>query len=208
MKKCLILFDTNNTTHTFTPYNKIYNIIIITNNIYHLEYNANIIYPIKINNKSINILTELIKFKFNKINNIIINTTYPQSAHLFEQTNCTKLITHLIKNIIHTIYLIKTLIILLIQSNNPTINIILHEFNENKFLIESQCINNILINVMKTIISEYENITNLKINCFATNNINLLYKKTIYPYKNFKKNINIYNYLLKTKTITNKIIKL
>lgn len=109
---------------------------------------------------------------------------------------------------------LKNVFPLVMKSTNPSITFFINKFYTDKsnFLYQHVCINNLLITFMKEINKEFiNNNFCVRFNCISLDNINLSYKKNIYPYKiyksKFKSLYDVYNYIIKFK-LNNKIIVL
>lgn len=191
------------------------NIILINENIYNLEKitknNKKIILYPKLNKenyeKEESIFFEIIKKRINNIEKIIIDTKEPKYARIFSNTDNSEFKNLLKKDIENIITLLKSF---LTYTNKIKIIILIHkEKNTNaNFLTFKQCINKFLLELMHSI---NKNNKNTYINCISTENINLEYKKNIYPFRksmHLKKISDLTNtciFILK-KNIKNKII--
>lgn len=180
------------------------NIILINENIYNLERITKnnkkiILYPIKFEKenyeKEKSIFFEIIKKRINNIEKIIIDTKEPKYARIFSNISNDEFTNLLKKDIENITTLLKSF---LTYTNKIKIIILIHkEKNTNaNFLIFKQCINKFLLELMHSINASNKN---TYINCISTENINLEYKKNIYP---FKKNI----HLKKISDLTNTCI--
>lgn len=194
-----------------------YKIILLEKNIYTLEqakkhFNTNI-FPWDAAKNDITSLQYMLIKRAKKIDGIIIYTSEPNEVTITDQIN-EKILNENIQTNIHTLFLIiKLLIPLLKKSKDPFITIYLHKNRKNikTFLSISECINSTLTTLTKTLNHEYQNIKNIRTNLVSTENINLAYKKHIYPYKkthNMKHDHNIIktNFYLLDKNIKNKIV--
>lgn len=192
-------------------------IIILEKNVYILEKtnkcsNAHV-FPFDPTKNDIITIKYLLEKKLKKIDGLIIYTSEPIEITLTDQIN-NKNLNNNIQTNINTIFLIiKSFIPLLKKSTKPFITIYLHKNIKNikAFLSMPECINSTLTTLSKILNQEYKNIKNIRINLLSTENINLTYKKRIYPYK--KSNtiasennlIKTHSYLL-NKNIKNKIL--
>ncbi|HIH2762956.1 MAG TPA: hypothetical protein ACYCDA_01335 [Candidatus Azoamicus sp.] len=179
-------------------------IILLNENIHDLEKTIKnnkkiIVYPIKIENENYEkeklIFFETIKKNINKIEKIIIDTKEPTSAKVFSNINNEEF-SHVLKKDIENI--LKLLKSYLQYEDKIKILILIHKEKntKNNFLTLKYCINKFMLELMHNINKNY---TNIKINCISTENVNLKYKKNIYP---FKKNI----HLKKISDLTNACI--
>lgn len=218
MKKInnIILLSTNEKLINSLSKKAYENIILINENIHYLEKIAKnnkkiILYPIAIKNdnyeKEKSIFFEIIKKNINKIEKIIIDTKEPEYARLFSNINNEEFLYLLNKDIENVLKLFKSF---LKYEDKIKILILIHKEKnaKNNFLIIKNCINKFLLEFMNNINKNY---TNIKINCISTENVNLEYKKNIYPFKkniHFKKVSDLTNacmFILK-KNIKNKIL--
>lgn len=176
----LIIFDNNSDSSIIQLFSKKKKIFLIKNNIYDLNKykNLNNLYMIENNFVSFDIFNNLLKGKKN--NEIIINTKYPCSAKIIDQLDFNELKYDINKNLVPTFYFIKKL---LLNKKKIFITILLHEFKKKYFLLENQIYNQSYISFINSFSNEIQLIKNLYVNFIVTNNLELDYKKSIYPYK-------------------------
>ncbi|HIH2763611.1 MAG TPA: hypothetical protein ACYCDB_01550 [Candidatus Azoamicus sp.] len=106
--------------------------------------------------------------------------------------------------------LIKKMIPNLKSSFNIFITFLINQTvsDKNNFLYQQSFVNTLLFNFMTELNKEFS-AQGFYFNCISLENINLVYRKNIYPYRHFKikneKLHDVYNFLLKKK-LRNKII--
>lgn len=191
-------------------------IILINSKIEKLEKinknNKNVkIYPItfekEIYERENIIFEKIIKKSINKIKCLIIDTDEPKYATPFQNFKLYDFIEILKNDIENTINLLKNAINL---DNELSVIIIIHrgKYTKSIFFTIKECINKFIIELMNNL---NENNKKIKINCISTENINLDYKKKLYPfkkkhnYKQIKCLIDAYEFI-SVKNIKNKII--
>lgn len=205
----LILFDYNIDNSIIKIFSKSSKLFLLKNNIYDLNKfkHLNNLYMFEDNFKSFDIFSSLLKKQSIEI---IINTNYPYVAKKIEQLNFNELKKNLNINLIPIFYFIKNLILM---KKKIFITIFLHEFKKKYFLLENQIYNQIYVSFINSFSSEIRLLKkDIYINFIITNNLNLDYKKSIYPYKNIAyKDLdaleNLYFYILKKK-FKNKIFSI
>lgn len=205
----LIFFDNNIDSFLVDIFSKKNKVFLLKDNIYdlHKYKNINTLYMIENNFLSFDIFSNLLKEK--KINEIIINTKYPDIAKIVEQLNFNNLKYEVDKNLVPIFYFIKNLFLI---EKKIFVTIFLHEFRKKYFLLENQLYNLSYINFINSFNNKANIVKNLYINFITTNNLYIDYKKSIYPYRKIVyKDVsvleNLYSYIIK-KNFKNKIFNI
>ncbi|HIH2763279.1 MAG TPA: hypothetical protein ACYCC3_01335 [Candidatus Azoamicus sp.] len=168
------------------------------------------IYPLTYTESDILTFKSIISIKSYVINEIIFNVNYFLESKPIKSINFDKFSLFFDLNFKFFFVLLKNL---LPTSNNPKdifITFLINKRNIDKsnFLYQQECINTLLISFMKELNKEFET-QNMYVNCISLENVNLFYRKSIYPYRRYNFSdenfYNVYKFLIKKK-IRNKII--
>lgn len=184
-KKSIILLSDNKELITTFKKNTNIDLIIINQEIHNLEKIKKYkIYPLNIldinNNENI-ILSNILNKNINTIESIIIDTTPPKYAKLFENTSLNDFTNIFNKNLYSLLKIIKLFQFNHIEKKINIIILIHREKNKNKlFFFTNVCMNKLLTEIMINISNSQDKI---KINCISTENLNMEYKNVIFPYK-------------------------
>lgn len=189
------------------------NVVCLSDNLIYLEnlkkkYNIDI-YPLTLNFNEILNFKSILDNNSLSVKDVILNVTYFLDSSPIMQLNFEKFSMFFDFNFKFYFILIK---ILLLKANDDDVffTFLINKKNtdKNNFLYQDTCVNNLLINLMRELNKEFLN-KKVFFNCMSLENINLLYRKNIYPYRLYSlktaKFYNIYKYMLKKK-IRNKII--
>lgn len=188
-------------------------IFCLSDNIVHLEklkknFFINI-YPLSCSENDVLAFKAVIESKAYFINEIIFNLSYFLDSKPIKHIKFNEFSLFFDFNFKFFFILLK---ILLPTSNSKDVFVTFlinkRNIDKNNFLYQQECINTLLISFMKELNKEFFS-QNVYVNCISLENINLSYRKNIYPYRRYssvdENFYNVYKFSIKKK-IRNKII--
>ncbi|HIH2762323.1 MAG TPA: hypothetical protein ACYCC8_01405 [Candidatus Azoamicus sp.] len=159
---------------------------------------------------------EVLHFKsvmFNKscfINEIIFNVSYFLESKPIKNINFNDFSLFFDFNFKFFFILLKNLLPINNNYKDIFVTFLINKRHVDKtnFLYQQECINNLLVSFMKELNKEFIS-QNIYFNCISLENINLSYRKSIYPYRRYsitnENFYNVYKFLI-DKKMRNKII--
>lgn len=168
------------------------------------------IYPLGCSEIDVLNFKTIINSRLYIINEMIFNVSYFLESKPIKHMNVDAFSMFFDLNFKFFFILLKNLLPMYNNSNDMFVTFLINKRNvdKNNFLYQQECINNLLINFMKELNKEFI-MQHIYFNCISLENINLSYRKSVYPYRHYsfagEKFYNVYKFLIKKK-IRNKII--